>query len=268
MSDARAVRRIAMSLPETEDESTNESLRFCVKGKAFAWSWKERITESKPRRPRIDVLAVRCRGEEKDAILSSDSAKFFTERHYQGFPAVLVRLPGLEAGELHALLTSAWRCVAPRALADRLKPKMESRSSADRDLKMSSCNGVRKVALALDGVEEVAHWDMPAFRTKRRIFITLRPREQRAMFHIPEEHQEILFAARPDAFEPLHWGKVTRCLVNLKKVPARELASLVREARDYAMTPLPGRTRRRRRIASKGIFRDKTGSKQDGSRER
>jgi hypothetical protein len=75
---------------------------------------------------------------------------------------------------------------------------------------------------------------VPAYRTKRRIFITLRPNEQKAMFHITEEHQEILFDARPEAFEPLHWGKVTRCMVNLKKVPKRELEALVREAAEYA----------------------------------
>lgn len=100
---------------------------------------------------------------------------------------------------------------------------------------MSTNEDVRKIALALEGVEEVQHWEYPAFRTKRRIFITLRPGQDKAMFHIPEDHQEILFEARPEAFEPLHWGKITRCFVNLKKVPKKELEALVREARDYAM---------------------------------
>jgi hypothetical protein len=54
------------------------------------------------------------------------------------------------------------------------------------------------------------------------------------MFHIPEEHQELLFEMRPEAFEPLHWGKITRCFVNLKQLPAKELAALVREAWEYA----------------------------------
>ena len=109
---------------------------------------------------------------------------------------------------------------------------------------MSSCDDVRKIALALPGVEEVDHWGVPAFRTKRRIFITLRPSEQKAMFHITEEHQEILFEARPEAFEPLHWGKVTRCFVNLKNVPKRELEALVREAADYAASELNSKRRK------------------------
>jgi hypothetical protein len=99
---------------------------------------------------------------------------------------------------------------------------------------MSTCNDVRKSALALEGVEEVDHHGRPAFRTKRRIFITLRPGEEKAMFHIPEEHQELLFEMRPEAFEPLHWGKITRCFVNLKKVPGKEIATLVKEAWEYA----------------------------------
>jgi hypothetical protein len=108
---------------------------------------------------------------------------------------------------------------------------------------MSTCDDVRRFALALPGVEEVDHWGVPAFRTKRRIFITLRPDEQKAMFHLTEEHQEILFEARPEAFEPLHWGKVARAFLYLKKIPVRELEALVREAADYA-APLSRRKRK------------------------
>jgi hypothetical protein len=39
--------------------------------------------------------------------------KFFTEDHYRGFPAVLVRLDKIPEKELRALLTAAWRCQAP-----------------------------------------------------------------------------------------------------------------------------------------------------------
>ena len=63
---------------------------------------------------------------------------------------------------------------------------------------MTNAADFRRIALALPGVEEVDHWGVPAFRTKRRIFITLRPLEQKAMFHLTEEHQEILFEARPE----------------------------------------------------------------------
>ena len=49
-------------------------------------------------------------------LLASDPAKFFTEPHYNGFPAVLVRLRAVEADELRELITDAWRCQAPPRL--------------------------------------------------------------------------------------------------------------------------------------------------------
>jgi hypothetical protein len=41
---------------------------------------------------------------------------FFTEPHYNGFPAVLVRLPAIELEQLEGLITDAWRIQAPKAL--------------------------------------------------------------------------------------------------------------------------------------------------------
>ena len=109
------VRRIALSLPGTSEG--HDSLAFSVEDKGFAWSWKERIEPKKPRVERRDILAVRVADEnEKQALLRADPAKFFTEDHYNGFPAVLVRLAAIDADELEELLIDAWRCRAPRAL--------------------------------------------------------------------------------------------------------------------------------------------------------
>jgi hypothetical protein len=89
--------------------------------KGFAWAWNERIEPKKPRVPNPEVLAVRVASlAEKEELLAADPEKFFTEPHYNGFPAVLVRLPSIEASELAELITDAWRCQAPRALAAEL----------------------------------------------------------------------------------------------------------------------------------------------------
>ena len=48
-------------------------------------------------------------------LLGSDPVKFFTEPHYNGFPAVLVRLPEVGEDELRELITDAWRCQARAA---------------------------------------------------------------------------------------------------------------------------------------------------------
>jgi hypothetical protein len=41
---------------------------------------------------------------------------YFTEPHFNGFPAVLVRLEAVDQDELEELLTEAWRIQAPRKL--------------------------------------------------------------------------------------------------------------------------------------------------------
>jgi hypothetical protein len=46
--------------------------------------------------------------------LSLDANEFFTEPHYNGFPAILIRLPAVTARELRPLITEAWRCQAPQ----------------------------------------------------------------------------------------------------------------------------------------------------------
>ena len=81
--------------------------------------WKERVEPGEPRVPNPGVLAVRvANAGEKEMLLASDpdAAKFFTEPHYNGFPAVLVRLAAIDVDELEELLTDAWRCQAPKKL--------------------------------------------------------------------------------------------------------------------------------------------------------
>ena len=119
MANQSDVRRIALSLPETVE--TTDHFAFSVRNrdklKGFVWIWLERVAPRKPRVPRPDVIAVRVANlYEKDLLLSMDATKFFTEPHYNGFPAVLVRLPAVDAGELEVLIADAWRCQAPKAL--------------------------------------------------------------------------------------------------------------------------------------------------------
>lgn len=87
------------------------------KPKRFAWVWLERLRPGKPRLPNPDVVAVSVADlTTKDIILGLDAAKFFTEPHYSGYPAVLIRLSAVTQEELEGLLTGAWRCKAPKAL--------------------------------------------------------------------------------------------------------------------------------------------------------
>jgi hypothetical protein len=109
------VRRIALSLPSTSEDP--EDFRFFVAGKAFVWRWLERIDPKRARVPSPDVVAVRVGNEfEKETLIDMNPDVFFTERHYDGYPAVLVRLAAIDLDLLQVIVTDAWRCRAPKRL--------------------------------------------------------------------------------------------------------------------------------------------------------
>ena len=124
MATQADVRRIALSWPETEEAENHFAFSVRNKGKlkGFVWVWLERVAPKKPRVPQPAVIAARVASlVEKDVLLKLDPAKFFTEPHYDGFPAILVRLPAVSAGELREIITEAWRCQAPKDLDPKKK---------------------------------------------------------------------------------------------------------------------------------------------------
>ncbi len=124
MASQSDVRSIALSLPETREEEGHFafSVRAGKKYKGFAWVWMERIAPRTPRVPRHDVLAVRvAHREAKEILLMADPQRFFTEPHYDGFPAVLVRLKDIGRPALRQLLIDAWTAQAPKALVKEFK---------------------------------------------------------------------------------------------------------------------------------------------------
>ena len=132
MASQADVRRIALSLPETEEARNHFAFSVRNKGKpkGFVWVWMERVEPKKPRVPQPDVIAVRVASlDDKDSLLALDPRKFFTEPHYNGFPAVLVNLPSVTVGELKPLITEAWRCQAPKELDLKKKPPVKRESS-------------------------------------------------------------------------------------------------------------------------------------------
>jgi hypothetical protein len=118
MVDLEEVQRMALALPETTAGFSDTGQFFAeVGGKGFAWTWMERIAPKKPRVPCLESLAVRVANlEEKEMLLAVNDRAFFTEPHYNGFPAILVRLAEVDPSELRDLLTDAWRTKAPKRL--------------------------------------------------------------------------------------------------------------------------------------------------------
>jgi hypothetical protein len=119
MADLNDLHQLALALPETfqEEGQLTYAVQTKSKPKSLAWVWKERIDPKKARVPNPAVIAIRVRNNlEKEMLIEAEPTKFFTEPHYNGFPAILVRLAEVDASELEALLLNAWRCQAPAAL--------------------------------------------------------------------------------------------------------------------------------------------------------
>ena len=128
MASQDDVRRIALSLPDTVEAT--DRFAFSVhnkdKQKGFVWVWLERTDPKQARVVNSKVIAVRVADDgEKQALLAANAKKFFTEDHYNGFPAVLVRLAAIRTRELEELITDAWRCMAPKALVKQFDQDRE-----------------------------------------------------------------------------------------------------------------------------------------------
>lgn len=110
---------MALALPEATEGADRFAFSVARGGKdrGFAWVWMERVKPKRARVPNPGVLAVRvANAGEKEMLLAADPDVYFTEPHYNGFPAVLVRLAAIGVDELAELLTDAWRCQAPKPL--------------------------------------------------------------------------------------------------------------------------------------------------------
>jgi hypothetical protein len=107
------VRRLCLALPETSEDANN--FRFFRDGRQFVWAWQQRVDPKKRRVSSTEVIAVRTYGEiEKQDLLALDPDVFFTEPHYDGYPAVLVRLGSIDQELLAVVLRHGWESRARR----------------------------------------------------------------------------------------------------------------------------------------------------------
>ena len=122
MATQEDVRRIALSLPGAL-EDPGRTFAFQVDGRSFAWAWLERVHPKRARVPSDLVIAVSVAHEsEKEILIEMDPDVFFTEAHYDGYPAILVRLAPIDPDLLRTILTGGWTARASkqrRAAEDR-----------------------------------------------------------------------------------------------------------------------------------------------------
>ena len=123
MADWDDVRRIALALPQSSERSSRGLASWRVRDKGFVWERPlraadlEALGDDAPSGPilgaRVEHLGA------KEALLADDPDVYFTTPHFDGYPAVLVRLDRIASQELEELIVEAWLCRAPKRLAQQ-----------------------------------------------------------------------------------------------------------------------------------------------------
>ena len=119
MASWRDVRRLALALPGTSEQSrASGTFAWIVNDKFFAWERPLRpsdIAALGKNAPTGPILGVRTADlEMKDVLLASDPEVFFTTPHFNGYPAVLIRLGKISTKTLKYVILEAWLARAPK----------------------------------------------------------------------------------------------------------------------------------------------------------
>jgi hypothetical protein len=112
------VTRVMKALPAVV--RTRGKREWRVGKKLLAWERPLRAADRKAlgaEAPSGAILGVHIPLDGKALLLASQPEVYFTTPHFDGWPAVLVRLPKIPADELSELLQQSWLARAPKKLA-------------------------------------------------------------------------------------------------------------------------------------------------------
>src|SRR2546429_8900719 len=123
---------MALALPETSERVSRERSQWRVKDKLFVWVRPLRRSEIESfpgMAPSGPILGARVEHlVAKEALLADDPEVYFTTPHFDGFPAVLIRLERIGVADLTEAIVEAWLARAPKRLA---KQYMDTELSHD-----------------------------------------------------------------------------------------------------------------------------------------
>jgi hypothetical protein len=125
VADLQDVRRLVLQLPGAlERQGRDGTVSWTVRGTGFVW--ERPAAQGGPRGPRPaaptgTVLGVKVADlGVKQALLAADPEVVFTTPHFDGYPAVLVRLDDIGLADLEELVVDAWRTRASKRQREQL----------------------------------------------------------------------------------------------------------------------------------------------------
>src|ERR1700743_2899321 len=123
------VANVVGELRLTEERSPHE---WRVGKKLIAWerplrkSDHEALAARGVEPPQGDILGVRVADEGvKFALIADEPGIYFTTPHFDGYPAVLVKLAAIDERGLRELIVEAWLTQAPRRLVQEFLAENE-----------------------------------------------------------------------------------------------------------------------------------------------
>lgn len=115
------VRRIALALPQTSERTSHGNASWRVRDKLFVWERPLRLADLRAlgdAAPAGPILGARVEHVgAKEALLADDPGVYFTTPHFEGYPAILVRLEEIVPEDLKEVIVEAWLVQAPKRLA-------------------------------------------------------------------------------------------------------------------------------------------------------
>jgi hypothetical protein len=115
------VRRLALALPGASERVSRGLRQWVVADRLFVWerplrrSDLQALGDAAPDGPivgaRVEHLGA------KEALLADDPGVFFTTPHFDGYPAILVRLERIGVDDLEEVVVEAWLARAPKRAA-------------------------------------------------------------------------------------------------------------------------------------------------------
>jgi hypothetical protein len=101
------IRRVALSLPRTEEALVRDRVKFRVRGIVYAALSRDETT-----------MGFGFPKEERDALVAAEPEKFFPpQRSDERYNWVQARLAALDVAEMRELVVDAWRMCVPKKVA-------------------------------------------------------------------------------------------------------------------------------------------------------